>query len=188
MTFPVILASGSPRRQVLLAEIFPNFEVLVADVDESPIEGESPWELAERLAEKKAQAVSLLRPDALVVGGDTVVTYEEDGWQLLAKPTDEEDASRMLRTLSGRNHKVVTGLSLVWPGGIWTASDTSTVSFRELTDEEIQAYVATGEPMDKAGSYAIQGGAAPFVETVEGSISNIVGLPVELLRSRLQTF
>jgi len=171
---------------VLLAQVFSEFEVLVADVDESPIEGESPWELAERLAEKKAKAVSLLRPEALIIGGDTVVTYEENGWRLLAKPVDEEDACQMLRTLSGRNHKVVTGLSLVWPGGVWTGSDTSTVCFRELTDEEIRAYVATGEPMDKAGSYAIQGGAAPFVETVDGSISNIVGLPVELLRDRLK--
>jgi len=186
LSLPVVLASGSPRRRELLSKVCPKFEVVVADVDESPIAGESPWELAERLAEKKARAVVELRPGALVIGGDTVVAYQEGDWQMLAKPIDEASACQMLRCLSGRSHKVITGFSLAWSHGTITQSDTSTVTFRDLTIDEIRAYVATGEPMDKAGSYAIQGGAAPFVVSVEGSISNIVGLPLEALTEALR--
>jgi septum formation protein len=184
--FPVVLASGSPRRRQLLAELIPDFEILVADADEEPILGEDPWQLATRLAELKAKLVHTLRPQSLVIGGDTVVTYDDEGWKLLAKPDDPDHACRMLRALSGRDHKVITGVCVAWPNGVRTFSDTSTVTFRKLNEEEIRAYVAGGEPMDKAGAYAIQGGAAPFVERFEGSLSNIIGLPLEALTENLR--
>lgn len=184
--FPVVLASASPRRQTLLSEVISDFEVHVADVDETPQSGELPWELAERLATTKAVAVAALRPHSLVIGGDTVVAYEErDGWRLLAKPADGTEAADMLQCLSGRSHFVITGVCLIWPGGRATSSERTTVTFRELDQEEIQAYVATGEPLDKAGAYAIQGGAASFVLRTEGSVSNVVGLPIERLRQML---
>jgi septum formation protein len=177
----------------LLREIVPDFEVLVAPVDEEALTVPDPWETAEWLALAKARAVAALRPEALVIGGDTVVAYVpspptpspgtnhpgEGAFVQLAKPRDEADAMRMLRALSGRDHVVITGVAFVSPQGERSLTDTTTVSFRELTDEEIAAYVATGEPMDKAGAYAIQGGAAAFVARIEGSWSNVVGLPVE---------
>ena len=178
---PVVLAIGSPRRRELLARLIPEFEVLVADVDEEALTVPDPFETAERLAEAKARAVARLRPEALVIGGDTVVALGETQ---LAKPKDEADARRMLRALSGRRHVVATGVSLVSPQGVETFHDRTWVVFRDLTDDEIAAYVATGEPMDKAGAYAIQGGAAGFVASREGSESNVIGLPLELLEAR----
>lgn len=188
LPYRVILASASPRRKALLSQLVPEFEIDVADVDETPFPDELPWALAERLAETKAAAIAARWPDAIVFGGDTVVTFEdsEGRWRLLAKPIDEADACAMLRTLSDREHRVVTGYSVRWPGGKTTGSDTTRVRFRSLSDDEILAYVRTGEPMDKAGSYAIQGGAAPFVATTEGSISNVVGLPLEALEPILR--
>ena len=179
----VVLASGSPRRRELLARLVPEFEVVVADVDEEALTVADPFETAERLAEAKARAVALLRPGCLVVGGDTVVAV--DGEQL-AKPRDPEDARRMLRALAGRRHVVATGVSLVSPQGVQTFHERTWVTFRPLTEGEIEAYVATGEPMDKAGAYAIQGGAAGFVAQREGSESNVVGLPLERLAEALE--
>lgn len=181
----VILASGSPRRRDLLHEIFDTFDVIVADVDETPIPGESPWEIVERLAESKARAVHALRPEALVIGGDTLVAIQDEEWQVLGKPRDPEDARAMLARLSGRDHVVVTGVCVVSPDGVRVFSDTTRVAFRPLTEGEIAGYVATGEPLDKAGSYAIQGGAAQFVNSIEGSLTNVIGLPLEKLREYL---
>jgi septum formation protein len=182
---PVILASASPRRKELLRSLVDEFEVVVSDVDEDALTVPDPWATAERLAEAKATAVLALRPDAVVVGGDTVVAVRNSEWEQLAKPASFEDACTMLRKLSGREHVVVTGVCVASADGVRTASETTKVRFRNLTDEEIRAYVATGEPMDKAGGYAIQGGAKGFLESVEGSLSNVIGLPVEKLREML---
>lgn len=175
---PVVLASGSPRRKELLKTLVPEFEVLVSDVDEEALNLSDPIATAERLAEAKARAVAALRPDALVIGADTVVFL---GDEQFAKPRDAEDAKRMLRALSGRTHTVATGVCLVSPVAVRTFHERTDVGFRDLADEEIDAYVATGEPMDKAGAYAIQGGAASFVAHRQGSESNVIGLPLEKL-------
>lgn len=186
LRYPVVLASASPRRHRLLAELLQGFEVVVADVNEDPLPGEEPIALARRLALTKAQAVAKLRPDAFVIAGDTVVAYADPDWRLLAKPGDAKEACAMLRALSGRSHSVITGVSIVWPDGEETFHDETTVAFRDLSDEEIEAYVASGDPMDKAGAYAIQGGAARFVSLVTGSVSNVVGLPLEALKGTLE--
>lgn len=187
----MVLASGSPRRRELLKEILADFEVVVSEVDEEPLTVEDPWHTAERLAEAKALAVHTGRPEAVVIGGDTVVaiaTGKDSGHIQLAKPVDAEDACAMLRCLSGREHLVITGISVVSAERTVTTSETTRVRFRDLTTEEIRAYVATGEPMDKAGAYAIQGGAAGFLVSIDGSLSNVIGLPMEKLREILQTF
>ncbi len=178
----VVLGSASPRRRELLGQLVPDFEILVSDVDEEALTTSDPWETAEGLALAKAQAVAKLRPDALVIGGDTVVAHQD---RQLAKPLDGEEAVAMLLSLSNQTHRVITGVALVWPGGSESWHDTSEVTFRELSRDEVERYVATGEPMDKAGAYAIQGGAAGFVEKLEGSLTNVIGLPLEGLRERL---
>lgn len=188
LLFPVVLASGSPRRQELLRGLVEEFTVDRADVDETPVPGETPWQTAERLAALKAAAVFERRPDSLVIGGDTVVALMERGeYALLAKPLDAEDATRMLRRLSGKDHLVITGVALQRPFSTDVFSVTTTVWFRELSDQEIADYVATGEPMDKAGAYAIQGGAKAFVERYEGSLTNVIGFPVEEIGERLRS-
>jgi septum formation protein len=182
LPLPVVLASASPRRQQLLRTLIPDFEVVVSEVDEDALTVPDPRRTAERLAEAKAQAVAALRPDALIIGGDTVVAL---GQLQLAKPSDEQDAERMLSLLSGQTHEVITGLSLVWPGGRQTFSDSARVTFRSLDYREISAYVHSGEPMDKAGAYAIQGGASTFVAKLEGHISTVIGFPLEILEVEL---
>jgi septum formation protein len=183
---PVVLASASPRRRQLLAELVPHFGVRVADVDEESLTVPDPWETAERLARAKAEAVAKALPHALIVGGDTVVAYEGiEGWAQLAKPTDEADARRMLRALSGRSHVVITGVAVVRDGQTRSGVETTEIRFRDLSDVEIRQYVDTGEPMDKAGAYAIQGRAAGFVAERRGSLSNVVGLPLEFLAKLL---
>jgi septum formation protein len=150
-----------------------------ADIVENPLPGEAAKECAERLAREKAQAVARQRPPHdVVLGADTVVVV--DG-QLLGKPTDSQDAARMLRLLSGRQHQVITGVCLVVDGKPLVASETTLVSVSEITDKEIADYVASGEPMDKAGAYAIQGIASRWIPRIEGDHSNVVGLPVALV-------
>lgn len=179
----IVLASASPRRKELLAGLVSDFEVVVSHVDESFERGAAPATIAERIALDKARTVLDLRREASVIGADTIVAYEDAGgqWELLGKPFDHADAVRMLLALSGRSHVVVTGVAVVSRTGEQLFSDTTTVFFRRLDREEIERYVATGEPMDKAGAYAIQGGAKSFVERIEGSWSNVVGLPLEAL-------
>ncbi len=181
----IILASASPRRQELLRQLIPQFEVVHAEVDEEALTRDDPWETAKGLALAKAESVLARHPDALVIGGDTVVAIGES-WLQLAKPSDAEDAARMLRLLSGREHVVITGLAVVGPGIRTVDAATTRVLFRAFEAAEINEYVATGEPMGKAGAYAIQGGAAGFVSAIEGSWSNVVGLPMELLERMLQ--
>ena len=174
----LVLASASPRRQELLRNAGISFEVQPAHIPEDPLPGEQAKDCAERLAREKALAIAKERPQDVVLGADTVVVV--DG-RILGKPLDAADAARMLRMLSGREHQVITGVCLV-AGGQWSvASESTSVAFSEITDKEIADYVATGEPMDKAGAYAIQGIASRWIPRIEGDYSNVVGLPVALV-------
>lgn len=171
----LILASASPRRRELLALITPDFTVRTAPVDESAFTEPTPAALAGRLAYEKCRAAAALWPGDCVLGADTVV---DAGGQVLGKPRDTGDARRMLRLLSGRRHLVHTGVCVACGGGFYRRTVTSAVEFAPLTDAEIERYIATDEPYDKAGAYGIQGGAAIFVRRIEGCYYNIMGLPV----------
>lgn len=178
----VVLASASPRRRELLRPLVPGFRVVPADLDEDALTLEDPFATAESLAVAKAMHVSARCRGSLVIAADTVVALPGDsGWMQLTKPTDVHDAHRILRRLAGRTHVVVTGVALVQLGHLVSFAERSEVTFRELTDEEIVAYIATGEPMDKAGAYGLQGGAVDFVVNIEGSRNNVIGLPTERL-------
>jgi septum formation protein len=179
----LVLASASPRRQELLRNAGIAFDVQPADIPEEPQAGESARACTERLAREKALAVARVRPEDVVLGADTVVTI--DG-QILGKPLDTAEAARTLRMLSGRNHEVITGVCLVVGGQLSVASETTLVTMSEICDQEIAGYVATGEPMDKAGAYAIQGIASRWIPRIEGDYSNVVGLPVALVWRMLQ--
>jgi len=174
----LVLASASPRRQELLRNAGVAFEAQPADIPEDPLPGEAAKNCAERLAREKALAVARQRPHDVVLGADTVVVV---GGDLLGKPSDAADAARMLRLLSGREHQVITGVCLVVSGQRSVASQTTSVTMSEITEKEIADYVASGEPMDKAGAYAIQGIASRWIPRIEGDYSNVVGLPVALV-------
>lgn len=179
-TSPLILASGSPRRaEILLAVGWP-YEAQSPDVDETQRKGESPEDYVQRLAREKAGAVAATRLFGLVLGADTTVVV--DG-QVLGKPEDERDARRMLRLLSERWHEVLTGVALVRAetGRALVGLERTRVRFAAMTDEEIEWHVETGDVLDKAGAYAIQGRAALFIEAIEGDYWNVVGLPVRLV-------
>jgi septum formation protein len=190
----LVLASASPRRQELLRNAGISFTVQPADIKETPLEGESPRDCAERLAREKALAVLRGRPQDCVLGADTIVVVDD---LILGKPRDAGDAARMLRMLSGRTHAVITGVCVVAPvvSGQWpvasktamrTASETTLVTMNDFSDDEIRDYIATGEPMDKAGAYAIQGIASRWIPRIEGDYSNVVGLPVALVYAMLR--
>ena len=180
----IVLASASPRRAELLAAAGVPFDVDTADVDETPHDGEAPLDYVRRLAEAKARAVAVRHPARLVLGADTTVVV--DG-TILGKPVDAADAGDMLRRLSGRSHQVLTGVALVRDGRTVEVDVAVTeVWFAPMTEADIDAYVATGEPMDKAGAYGIQGRAACFVTRIDGSYSNVVGLPVALVHRWLR--
>ena len=160
------------------------FEVDPAHIPEERSTGEKPVDYACRLAEEKARAVAARRPGRYVLGADTIVVADE---HVLEKPFDHADAERMLRLLSGREHEVTTAVSLVAPNGqTETRTSTTLVRFRDLGVAEIKSYVASNEPMDKAGAYAIQGGAAGFADRMEGEYSNVVGLPLQLVTEMLR--
>ena len=171
----LILASGSPRRRDFLADLGITFEVLVADIDEAPLPGERPVDFVARLSQEKAQAVGL--PGAWVLAADTAVVV--DG-EILGKPSDEAEACAMLMRLSGRWHEVWTGFSLCrqTTGDLCTKTVCTKVRFLELTPELCRAYVCTGEPLDKAGAYGIQGKGCFLVPEISGSYTNVVGLPM----------
>ncbi len=181
----VILASASPRRRELLKMIFSDFSVIPADVDETLPEGFDPKEAPLYLSEIKARAICSQHPASLIIAADTVVI---NGDSILGKPTDTNDARRILKSLSGKTHSVITGCSIGIGDNIHSFSVESLVSFYSLTDLEIEQYIATGEPMDKAGAYGIQGGAALFVEKIEGDYFNIVGLPIARLKKEIDKF
>jgi septum formation protein len=181
----IVLASASPRRSELLRSAGIPFTVQPANINEAPLAGEAAQDYAERLAREKALAVSQRRPQDYVLGADTIVVV--DG-AILGKPRDPDDAVRMLRLLAGRTHEVITGVCVVSPGAgeSKTASEATLVNMCELSDDEIREYVATGEPMDKAGAYAIQGMASRWIPRIEGDYSNVVGLPVALVYGMLR--
>jgi len=175
----IILASASPRRRQLLEMLGLEVVVRPSHVPEVRLAGETPVAYAERLARDKALAV----PGPLVLGADTTVLLDGD---LLEKPVDQEDALRMLRRLQGRTHEVITSVALVNAGKVGQATDVTRVTFRAADDEVLRAYIATGEPMDKAGAYGIQGYGAALVERVEGDFFGVMGLPVRLVLQLLE--
>ena len=212
----LVLASASPRRRELLAQAGYTFTVHPAHIPEDPFPNEDPIDCATRLAREKAEAVyreilgapgpdfrtwestnSMARkrlppgrpvpaPQVLtVLAADTIVTLDS---QILGKPSDPADAAHMLRLLSGRTHQVITGVALLTATSTQVASESTAVTFRALTDDEIAAYIATGEPLDKAGAYAIQGRAIRWIPRIEGDYFNVVGLPIALVSSLLDSF
>jgi|SRR5450432_1848805 septum formation protein len=180
----LILASASPRRQELLQQAGIPFETRPAHIPEVRFPGEPAADYAKRLSREKALTVAQSFAGRFVLGADTIVVVDET---VLEKPLDHNDAARMLRLLSGRGHNVITGVSLVTPDKtIDTRLCTTKVFFHNLMEQEIQSYVASHEPMDKAGAYAIQGGAASFADYMDGEYSNVVGLPLLLVAEMLQ--
>lgn len=181
----LVLASASPRRQELLRNAGIEFVVHPANVPEIPRDGEAPRSFAERMAREKALAVFAQRPNELVLGADTVVVVEGE---ILGKPRDASDAGRMLRLLSGRKHEVITGVCLAGPKlkTANTQSEITLVIMNAISDDDIRSYVASGEPMDKAGAYAIQGMASRWISRIKGDYFNVVGLPVALVWKMLK--
>ncbi len=180
-TLRVILASASPRRRELLTLIGIAHEVRPANIDETLLPDEAPARHAERLAREKALAVTV--PGAVTIGSDTIVVVDGD---VLGKPRDVAHAAQMLQRLSGRAHVVMTGVAVHWNGQVASACETVSVSFRALTDDEIARYIETGEPMDKAGAYGIQGYGATIVERVNGDYFAVMGLPLNRLTALLR--
>ena len=181
----IVLASASPRRAELLRAAGIDFEVQPANVDDTLAAGESPSDYVSRLAEAKARLVYERDVRRIVLAADTAVVVDE---QVLGKPQDDTHAARMLRMLSGRSHQVLTAVAVFHPGQIVdTRIDTTTVEFASLSESDINWYVTSGEPMDKAGAYAVQGLASRFVTRIDGSYSNVVGLPVALVFQMLTT-
>ena len=183
----LILASASPRRQALLGRLGLPFVVLPSEVDETVPDGLAPEEVAGRLAVEKAEAVAALHPDRVVIGADTVVALA-DPPRMLGKPRDDDEAAAMLRALRGRWHAVSTGIAVVRGGRVWRDVVTAGVRMGDFDDATIARYVATGEPLDKAGAYAIQEHGERIVAGISGSFSNVVGLPVERLRDELRAW
>lgn len=170
-----ILASGSPRRKELLSLIIPEYEVLVSGCEEFVPEGTPAEKVPAILAEQKALAVAKLRPDDTVIGSDTVVVL---GGEIFGKPKDKSHAHSMLRALSGKKHFVYTGVAVAEKGSVRSFVQKTEVEFYELSDENIDNYIATGEPMDKAGAYGIQGKGSVLVKGITGDYFNVMGLPV----------
>lgn len=186
----IYLASSSPRRRELLQQIGVQHEVVAAGVEEKRQTGESAIDYVQRLAMEKAKAgLAAIQRDgrnlAPVLGADTLGVFHET---ILEKPRDETDAAEILRSLSGQTHEVITAVALVLPDQYRVAHSVTRVTFRELNESEIKAYWMTGEPCDKAGGYAIQGLGAVFVKSIQGSYSNVVGLPLEICSKLFKEF
>ena len=181
---PIVLASQSPRRAELIARLGLDFDVQPADIDESYRPGETPPEHAERLAREKAKVVAATHPHALVVGSDTIVVIDGD---VLGKPKDPAQAVEMLLRLSGRDHEVCTGVAVAKDGRVESGLERVRVRFRRLDRRTAEQYVATGEPMDKAGAYGIQGFGATIVDAVNGDFFAVMGLPINRLIRLLES-
>jgi septum formation protein len=179
----LVLASQSPRRAEILGSAGIPFQVRVANIDETPLPGEQPEPYVRRLAGEKALAIPA-DPSETVLAADTTVVV---GGEMLGKPADAADARRMLRLLAGRRHEVITGIALRRASGLTCDHAVTAVWFAPMTDAEIDAYVASGEPMDKAGAYAIQGLASKFIPRIEGCYFNVVGLPIALVYRHLES-
>jgi septum formation protein len=179
----LVLASSSPRRRELLSILGVPFTTQSADIDESTRPEESPSQYAARLAREKAHAIARRRPADMILGADTIVIL---GNEVLGKPRDADDARRMLQALSGKVHQVSTAVCLMMNGHLHEHVETTSVYMRAVPETEIRDYIATGEPMDKAGAYAIQGGAAKWIYRIEGDYFNVVGLPLAAVWQMLQ--
>ena len=179
----LILASQSPRRKELLGLFHIPFSVRVADIDETMDMNKAPFDEVARVSRQKAEAIQRA-PEDVVIAADTIVVCQG---RVLGKPKSPEDAKAMLRLLSGREHQVMTGMTVLRGETVLTCTEVTDIHFRELSEQEIEAYVASGEPMDKAGSYGIQGGAAVFAEKLVGDYYNVMGLPVCKLWKLLHT-
>lgn len=180
----IILASKSPRRRELLSKIYSEFDIISAEADETLPDGVHPREGVRILAERKGRAVlSVVPEDALIISSDTLV--EADGIPF-GKPENEADAHRILKLLSDRDHFVHTGVAVHYRGRVYSDTDSTRVRFKKLSDEEILSYIAGGEPMDKAGAYAIQGEGGKFVSEYEGAFDTVVGLSTELLKNLIK--
>ncbi|MBR1864424.1 MAG: septum formation protein Maf [Ruminococcus sp.] len=184
--YDVILASASPRRKELMQFICPNFRVIPADCGEAVPEALNPAEVAGFLSYQKCECISQVYGSAVVIGCDTVVLTEDN--VILGKPKNDGDAARMLRMLSGKVHRVDTGVTLCHGGKTQTFTVSTRVWFRELDEETIADYIATGEPADKAGAYGIQGRGSLLVEKIEGDFYNVVGMPISEIAVRLRDF
>lgn len=182
---PIVLASGSPRRKQLLEMLRIPFRVIAPDVDEHVLPGESPDAYVTRLSRAKAQAVVSLAPQDIVLAADTTVVIEHS---ILGKPESPKDAVHMLERLQGRTHEVLTSVAVAENGRLEQALDVSRVTFRPNDRRTLEEYVATGEPLDKAGAYAIQGLGAPLIERVEGDFFGVMGLPLRLALDLLAKF
>lgn len=180
---PIVLASASPRRQELLRSAGIAFTVRPANIDEVPFADEMPAAFAERMAREKARAVQKIEPHAIVLAADTVVAIGET---IFGKPQDAEDAFRMLHALSGHTHNVITGVCILAGEREDVRSELTRVEFSEIGADDIREYIKSREPMDKAGAYAIQGGASKWVKNIEGDYNNVVGLPLDLVKRMLR--
>lgn len=182
----VILASASPRRRELLSLIFEHYRVIPSRFDEDEVPDDlPPAQHVHHSALMKARDVAAQHPDSLVIGADTIVVV--DG-RILGKPRDTSDAAGMLASLGGRTHQVYSGIAVIREGVEHTAVECTDVTFRPLSDEIVSRYIATGEPMDKAGAYAIQGRGSVLIESIEGCYFNVVGLPIYRLSTLLERF
>lgn len=183
----LILASASPRRCNLLKNLGLNFEVIPSDIEEEVMEGVPPQKVVSLLARKKALSIAQKQKDAVVIGADTIVVYKDN---ILGKPFDENDAQNMLNKLSGEWHQVITGIAVIdsASGKCKTHSEITHVKFKTISEQEIKDYIKTGEPLDKAGGYGIQGKGGLFVEEIKGCFYNVVGLPLSRLYDVLKDF
>ena len=182
---PIVLASQSPRRAELIARLGLDFDVQPADIDESYQPGETPPSHAERLAREKAEVIAATHPHALVVGSDTIVVVDGD---VLGKPKDRAQAVEMLMRLGGRDHEVCTGVAVAMDGRVESGLERVRVRFRRLDARACEQYVATGEPMDKAGAYGIQGFGSAIVERIDGDYFAVMGLPVVRMLGLFERF
>jgi septum formation protein len=179
ITLPkLILASGSPRRAEILTSVGWEFTKIVPDIDESEVPGESPEDYVQRLAREKAEAVARKNNESVILAADTTVVIDD---QIIGKPVDMEDARRMLRLLSGKGHEVLTGVAVLVDGDMRIGLQRTGVKFAELTEAEVNFLAEMGDPLDKAGAYAVQAQAALFIEGIEGDYWNVVGLPISLV-------
>jgi septum formation protein len=179
ITLPkLILASGSPRRAEILTSVGWEFTKIVPDIDESEVPGESPEDYVQRLAREKAEAVARKNNEGVILAADTTVVLDD---QIIGKPVDMEDARRMLRLLSGKGHEVLTGVAVLVDGDMRIGLQRTGVKFAELTEAEVNFLAEMGDPLDKAGAYAVQAQAALFIEGIEGDYWNVVGLPISLV-------
>ena len=181
----IILASKSPRRKKILEQVGLNFEVMVSDFDETKIKFKTPQEMVEKLSLAKAKLIAKKNPGAIIIGADTTVIFKKE---IIGKPKSKADAFRILRLLSGNTHEIVTGFTVIKGSKSITKHVISKVKFKKLSNAEIKAYVATGEPMDKAGGYGIQEKGGLFMENITGDYFNVVGLPIFALTEVLKEF